>query len=505
MSASLSDIVAELHEYQLVVRVDHHRDGLMVVDVEHDSRAVAPGSLFCCVKGELHDGHSFVSDVEAKGAIALVASDEVESNLPVIYVKDVRKAMAVAASVTHNFPSREVPVFGITGTNGKTTTAMFLAAILEQAGLSTTVIGTLTGARTTPESTTLQRSMRKAISEGSRAVAMEVTSHALVLDRVLGTHFAAGVFTNLGRDHLDFHGSIENYFAAKALLFDSRLINEAIINVDDEWGQRLFAEASKRFATEDIHSVSLSEISELRTTLNGSTFRWRNKQVTLSIGGAFNVHNALCAAMAASATGIADDVIVAGLESVASVSGRLQHITTSLGFDVYVDFAHTPDALAAVLQQAQDSAQAGRVIVVFGCGGDRDRAKRGEMGEVANRLADVVVLTSDNSRSEEPSAIIADIKHGINKHGINKHGMDKHGSSKHGISKHGMHVGAEVLEYVDRRQAIVEAILLATAGDVVIVAGKGHERGQSSHGVVVDFYDEDEVRSALALREGRSL
>ena len=480
MSASLSDIVAELNKHDLVLRVDRANDELLILDVEHDSRHIAQGTMFCCVKGGHYDGHKFVPDVETRGASALIVSEDVESLLPVITVSDARKAMAIAASVVHHFPSRDVPVFGITGTNGKTTTAIFLGAILEHADLQPVVIGTLTGARTTPESTTLQRTMRSAIEEGSRSVVMEVTSHALVLDRVVGTHFVVGVFTNLGRDHLDFHGTIENYFKAKAALFNANVIDTAIINVDDQWGRRLFAEVSSKFASGNIREVSLSQVSDLRTTMDSSSFTWRNKYVNLAIGGVFNVHNALCAAVAASAAGVDDATIVAGLESVTTVSGRLQHVPTRLGFEVYVDFAHTPDALAVVLSQAQESAGHGRVIVVFGCGGDRDRAKRGEMGEVASRLADVVVLTSDNSRSEEPVAIIAEIRQG-------------------------MRSQTDVLEYVDRRQAIVEAINLARAGDVVIVAGKGHERGQNSHGVVVDFYDEDEVRSALALREGRSL
>ncbi len=479
MTASLSDVIAELHLHDLVVRVDHSNDDLLISDVEHDSRQVTPGSMFCCVKGEHYDGHEFVDAAKECGARALIVSEDVETDLPVIRVRDSRKAMAIAANVVHCFPSREVPVFGITGTNGKTTTATFLAAILDQAGLRPTVIGTLTGARTTPESTTLQRAMRSAIDDGSRAVVMEVTSHALILDRVFGTQFVAGVFTNLGRDHLDFHGTVENYFEAKAVLFQPRFTNVAIINVDDEWGRRLASEASKRFSDQKIHEVSLSQVSDLETTMDASTFTWRDLQANLAIGGVFNVYNALCAAVAASTVGVMDTTIVAGLESVVTVPGRLQHVPTRFGFEVYVDFAHTPDALEVVLAQAQKSAKSGRVIVVFGCGGDRDQAKRGEMGEVASRLADVVVLTSDNSRSEEPSAIIAEIRKG-------------------------MRSRAEVLEYVDRRQAIGEAIFLAKAGDVVIVAGKGHERGQSSHGVVVDFYDEDEVRSALALREGRS-
>jgi len=391
----------------------------------------------------------------------------VERKLPIdcaqVIVSDARRAMGEMASAFYDHPSKRMRVVGITGTNGKTTTAHLLGAIFRQQGLNTEVFGTLSGARTTPESCDLQRNLWHAAEAGVRAVVMEVTSHALVLQRIVGTQFDAVVFLNLSPEHLDFHKTLEQYFAAKASLFDKRFTNLGIVNGDDVHGQLLLDAA-------DIETLSfgLSDVDKIEVTPQSHSYFWRNNTVHVAVGGKFNVLNSLAAATVAASLGVDVVDIVAGLAAAGTVAGRYQAVSADTPFDVIVDYAHTPDALRRVLDSTREViVPGGKIILVFGCGGDRDTAKRPMMGMVAALGADRVIVTSDNPRSEEPSDIAQQITSGID---------DAVGRS---------HVSVEL----DRRSAIELALMTARKGDVVIIAGKGHETTQTIGNRVLPFND----------------
>lgn len=475
MHVSLHDIAVELASRGLLACEVGAVADIAIADVHHDSRQVTSGSLFCCMTGSTSDGHQFVNDATNRGASALLVTQGGQYTVPTLQVLDDRRAMAYAAHVVHGRPSTEVPVFGITGTNGKTTTAAMLGAILRCAGDFPQVFGTLNSVRTTPESTDLQREMRQAIIGGAQSIVMEVTSHALQLQRVAGVQFAAGIFTNLGHDHLDFHGTMENYFLAKAELFRTATTRIAIVNVDDPWGVKLAELIAGNYAGNNLVRVSVNEVQHLATSLAQNSFTWRGRKIVLPLGGLFNVNNALLAATAAEVHGVSTDVIVEALESLAVVPGRVQKVVNKSGVQAFVDFAHTPDSLRAVLMSARTSVGSGRVIVVFGCGGDRDREKRPEMGKIANELADVAIVTSDNSRSEDPVAIIADICSGMGK--------------------------TSAVKIVNRRDAITHAVNVAQSGDVVVVAGKGHETVQLVGTASLSFSDVKELELAFAHKE----
>jgi UDP-N-acetylmuramoyl-L-alanyl-D-glutamate--2,6-diaminopimelate ligase len=447
-----------------------------VVDVHLDSRAVTAGSLFCCLEGEHHDGHDFADEAVRRGAVALLATRALErATVPVVVVDAAaaRRAVAVVAASVHGHPSREIPVVGVTGTNGKTTTAAMLAAICTEAGLDPEVFGTLSGARTTAESTELQRAMRRAVDTGRRVIIMEVTSHALALDRVYGIVFRTATFTNLGHDHLDFHGTVEAYFEAKAKLFERGVASDHVINRDDEHGRTLIARLTASGQGEHVHAFGVGDAGGLVETLSSNVFSWNGLDIVVPLGGRHNVYNALAAAVTAVVLGIPRESIAQGLARVGRVPGRLERVDVDAPFDVYVDYAHTPDSLRAVLSAARSTLATGaRLIVVFGCGGDRDATKRPVMGAVASELADVVVVTTDNARSEDPAAIANEVVKGAG-----------HPDS--------------IRVILDRREAINGAIASAQSGDVVVIAGKGHERGQTIGTVTVDFDDMDEARGAL--------
>jgi UDP-N-acetylmuramoyl-L-alanyl-D-glutamate--2,6-diaminopimelate ligase len=430
-----------------------------VTAVTHDSRAVVPGTLFCCVPGERADGHDFAPEAVERGAVALLCARPLGLGVPEVRVADVRAAMGPAAAAVHGHPSGAMAVVGVTGTNGKTTTTWLLRAVLEAAAWPTGLIGTLSGSRTTPEAPDLQTRLAELRDEGKRAVAMEVSSHALALHRVDGTRFAVAVFTNLGRDHLDFHESLEDYFAAKARLFAPELAGRAVVGLDDAHG-RLLRDAARI----PMVGYSLAEVEDLELGPRSSTGRWRGHPFVVPLGGAFNVRNALAAATAALDLGVDEATIVAGLAAAPPVPGRFEAVALEAPFTAVVDYAHTPDALEALLAAARSVTRGGRLLVVFGCGGDRDRTKRPAMGEVAARLADVVVVTSDNPRSEDPTAIAAAVREGA--------------------------AGpASVTTELDRRAAIATALAEARPGDVVVVAGKGHETTQDAGGSAVPFDD----------------
>ncbi|MDP1803676.1 MAG: UDP-N-acetylmuramoyl-L-alanyl-D-glutamate--2,6-diaminopimelate ligase, partial [Acidimicrobiales bacterium] len=423
-------------------------DRAEIVAVGHDSTSVVPGTLFCCVPGSRADGHDFAGAAVEAGAVALVVERFVDVEVPQVLVDDVRTRMAQLAAALYGHPSRRMAVVGVTGTNGKTTTTHFLRSILEAAGRRAAVIGTLSGVRTTPAAPELQAHLAELAGEGFDSVAMEVSSHAMAQHRVDGVHFAVAVFTNLSQDHLDFHGTIEDYFAAKASLFVPERAAVGVVNADDPWGRRLLEAA--RLPT---RPFSMADAADLSYDRLGTSFRWEGEAVRLRLAGTVNVANALAAAAAARELGVAAGAVAAGLAGLASVPGRNEPVDRGQPFSVLVDYAHTPDALEQTLAGARRMAGPGRVLVVFGCGGDRDRAKRPLMGEVAARLADLAVLTTDNPRSEDPAAIADQVRAGVRRPEV-------------------------LVEEPDRRAAIALAREAAEAGDVVVLAGKGHETTQ---------------------------
>lgn len=427
----------------------HGNNAVLVTDVAFDSRRVVAGSLFCCIPGDEFDGHDFAADAVAGGAVALLCERQLPLPVAQLVVPDARAAMGLLAAAFHGHPSRALTMVGITGTNGKTTTCHLLANILRVSGLPTGVIGTLTGKHTTPEAPDLHARLAEFVGQGMQAAVLEVSSHALELHRVTGCHFDLAVFTNLGRDHLDLHGTVERYFTAKARLFEPGLSDQGLANVDDPRGEQLV-----QGARIPMSAYSIRDITELEVTPTSHSYRWRETNIRVGIGGAFNAMNSLAAATSAALLGVAPDVIARGLANAPTVPGRFQPVHAGQHFDVIIDFAHTPDGLREVLGAARPTS--GQLIAVFGCGGDRDREKRPEMGAVAAELADSIVVTSDNPRSEDPQAIIDAVLAGV-------------------PDDYRHHVVSEV----DRRRAFAAAFQRAKPGDVVVIAGKGHETTQT--------------------------
>ena len=438
---------------------------LVLFDAEHDSRRVGDGMIFACIPGTNADGHDYAAAVKGAGAAALLVDHELDLAIPQIVVSDVREAVGPVAACIHNNPSQSLDVVGVTGTNGKTTTVRMVSSIGEILGKNCREIGTLTGERTTPEATDLQRILAVARHDQRDLVAMEVSSHALDLHRVDGTRFNVAAFTNLGVDHLDHHGDLEAYFAAKALLFTPDLCDLAVIDVRSEAGARMASLASVPVVAIDDDVVEILELGPQR-----SRFRWRNTEVDLPLGGAFNVANAALAAEVMVALGAEQSGVIGGLAELPTVPGRFEQIDVGQRFSVIVDYAHTPDGLEAVLEAARAVTRRS-LMVVFGAGGDRDQGKRSQMGEVARRLADRVVVTNDNPRSEDPDAIIASV-----------------------VS--GMHKFPDLVE-PDRRMAIRHAFAAARNGDVVLIAGKGHEVTQTIGADVLEFDDRAVARDEL--------
>jgi UDP-N-acetylmuramoyl-L-alanyl-D-glutamate--2,6-diaminopimelate ligase len=451
-----------------------------VADLAYDARAVGPGTLFFCVQGFKIDGHDFAPRAVERGAVALVVERPLALGVPEVVVPSARAAMAPAAAAFHGDPTARLDVVGVTGTNGKTTTAFLVRGLLQAASRQTGLLGTVTSViggeerpvvRTTPEAIELQRDFAEMVAGGDCACAMEVSSHALALHRADAIHWAVAVFTNLTQDHLDFHPTMEDYFVAKRRLFEAGP-RTAVVNVDDAYGRRL-ADDLDDPVTFGIDSADAAlRATDVETALTGSRFRVAGLELRTPLPGRFNVLNVLGAVAAARALDVADDVIAEALSRAGRVPGRFEPVDAGQPFAVLVDYAHTPDSLENVLRAARDLTD-GRVIVVFGAGGDRDRGKRPLMGRAARALADRVVVTSDNPRSEDPEAIIAQILDGTGE-------------------------GPEVEALVDRREAIARAVELAGAGDVVVIAGKGHEQGQEfEDGRKVPFDDVTVAREAL--------
>jgi UDP-N-acetylmuramoyl-L-alanyl-D-glutamate--2,6-diaminopimelate ligase len=472
----LSELIAKIPEAH-VVTGDPDVD---VSSVEIDSRAVVPGSVFCCVPGTALDGHAFIAQAIESGAAAIVTERDaapdlgraVEVRVPAGTMR--RVCARLSAEIVGNPASRLITI-GITGTNGKTTVAYIVSQILEAAGFDATVIGTLTGARTTPAAPELHRllalKVRQAEAAGRPgAVAMEVSSHALDQERVSGILFDVGVFTNLSPEHLDYHKTMDEYFAAKAKLFEEDASRAAVIWTGTPAGAEL---ADRRH---DARRVDLSLATEISMSSTGSAFTWRSRRVDLALIGSINVINALISLETALALEVDADLAAGALSAIAPVPGRMDLIGTSKsGATVIVDYAHTPEALDRLLEEARRLAGPSKsVIVVFGCGGDRDRGKRPVMGEVASRSADVVIVTTDNPRREEASDIVAEIMAGV--------------------------VGsAMVIDIPERRRAIEEAIGQAHQRDVVVIAGKGHETTQIIGDVVTSFDDREVAREVMGL------
>jgi UDP-N-acetylmuramoyl-L-alanyl-D-glutamate--2,6-diaminopimelate ligase len=463
-----------------------------VSDVVADTRRVRADALFCCVPGRRVDGHDLAGDALRAGATALLVERPLDFDAPQLLVASVRAALAPLSDAFYGSPSRRMDLVGVTGTNGKTTTTYMLEAIFRAAGLVPGVIGTvavrigertLPVAHTTPEAPDLQRLLAEMADSGVQAAAMEVSSHGLALGRVDATRFRAAIFTNLTQDHLDFHRDLEDYYHAKRRLFTPAFTGLGIVNLDDAHGRRLAGEA--RDAGVEVVTTGTAagadwRAVDLAAALDGTTFRVEepagSRALRLRLAGHFNVANALGALAAAAALGIELDTAVAGLEALAGVPGRFERVDVGQPFTVLVDYSHTPDSLENALRAAR-AVTDGRVLVVFGCGGDRDRAKRPLMGEIAGKLADLAVVTSDNPRSEPPASIVAQIVEGVRRSA----GPDRY------------------LVEVDRRAAIRQALGLARPGDVVLIAGKGHEQGQEfEHGRKIPF--DDRVVAAEELR-----
>jgi UDP-N-acetylmuramoyl-L-alanyl-D-glutamate--2,6-diaminopimelate ligase len=475
----LADVAA------VVPGAETSRDAV-VVDAAFDAGEVAPDALFFCVPGARADGHAFAHDAHRAGAAALVVErwlDDVD--LPQVRVPSVREAMGPMSAVVFGYPAATLSVVGVTGTNGKTTVTYLLESVFSAAGWSPGVIGT-TGARidgahvplarTTPEAPDLHRLLARMRDDGVRVVAVEVSSHALAYARVDGLVFDVALFTNLSQDHLDLHRSMERYFETKARLFTPEHAREGVANADDPWCRRLLDSASIPVSSYAVDTDASLRATSVEVTPHGIAFRVGDLAVSSALLGRFNVANCLGVVAVTRALGIDDESIATGIASVSGVPGRVEPIEAGQGFLVVVDYAHTPDSIGGVLQAARPLGS-GRLIVVFGCGGDRDRAKRPLMGAAATSEADLSVITTDNPRSEDPLSIITDVERGASAGG-----------------------GAYAVE-PDRRAAIRLALHEAHAGDVVVIAGRGHESVQELDGSTVPFDDREVAREELLALE----
>ncbi len=491
----VKDLAAEIAA--LAVAGDLQGDA---TDVTHDSRACKPGAVFVAIRGDKFDAHNFILQAVAQGAVAVISEQAAQANAPAwLQVENARAALAHAAAAVYGHPSQKLKVVGITGTNGKTTTAHLVDSILRTAEGASAMFGTIvhrighhteTAKHTTPEAADIQRMLAEAVKANCQSAVMEISSHASELRRADYLQLAAAVFTNLTRDHLDYHKTMESYFAAKEKLFSGALgtaPQASIINADDEYGRKLVQSAKGRILTYGLNEKADVRTDDFRLSAEGLAFTAQTPigevEITSSLVGRPHVYNIL----AALATGMALQfdlaTCAAGIANCQIVAGRFEQVRLEEGqadFAVIVDYAHTDDALRNVLQTAREVAGESRVITVFGCGGDRDRTKRPIMGEAAATLSDVVIVTSDNPRSEDPLAIIEEIEVGLQK------------------------IGKPYSKQPDRREAIFQAINEARPGDVVMIAGKGHEDYQILKDRTIHFDDRETAREALLRRLGLS-
>ncbi len=479
----IADILTGLEYILLEGNVDKD-----IRQIQYDSRRVEKGDLFVCITGLQADGHAFASKALEQGAAALLVEKEigaVPEGVAVIKVPNTRKALALCAANYYGRPSEKMNLIGVTGTNGKTTTTYLIKSILDKAGHKVGIVGTIENRigdkkihteRTTPESLDLQELFSEMVSERVNDVVMEVSSHSLALDRVAGCRFQIGIFTNLTQDHLDYHKTMENYKKAKGILFE--MCREAVINIDDAAGEYMEEAAKgKRMLTTGIDNEKADLLAEnIHISANGVRFTLdyaeRQYPVVLNIPGKFSIYNALGAIGACLLMGIDMETILAGLADNKGVPGRFQTVESKRGFNAIVDYAHTPDGLENILNTAHEFVR-GRILTVFGCGGDRDRTKRPVMGEIAGRLSDFCIITSDNPRTEDPYLILDDVEPGTQK------------------------TGCPYIKIVDRREAIFHAVKMAEKDDLVVIAGKGHENYQIFADKTIHFDDVEVVREAF--------
>ncbi|WP_152392198.1 UDP-N-acetylmuramoyl-L-alanyl-D-glutamate--2,6-diaminopimelate ligase [Paenibacillus guangzhouensis] len=489
-------LVKELVSRLTTAQIEGDGD-IQITGVQTDSRKVQPGDLFICLPGHTVDGHAFADKAVAQGAVALVVEHKLNVPVTQIVVKDCRYAMAVFADYYYGSPSKQLKMIGVTGTNGKTTTTYLIERILEDAKFRPGIIGTIQMryagqqiemSRTTPEALELQQSLHAMVEAGTDACVMEVSSHALLQGRVKGCRFRTAIFTNLTQDHLDYHKTMEEYKAAKGLLF-SRLGNDfaespdqhtyAILNADDAASDYFRSITSAEVITYGVDRPSDVQASQIKITSKGTKFHVTSfrgsADIELRMVGKFNVYNALAAISAALVEGISLEQIKASLESIAGVDGRVEAVDAGQPYAVIVDYAHTPDGLENVLKTVKEFAT-GRILCVFGCGGDRDRTKRPIMGQIAAEYSDHVLVTSDNPRTENPDLILKDIEQGI-------------------VDYTSRQSTYELI--VDRRSAIQKAIEMASSHDVVLIAGKGHETYQIIGQETFDFDDREVAKEAI--------
>ncbi len=460
-------------------------ENVQISGIFSDSRKIIPGGVFVCLKGEKSDGHNYAKEAEKKGASVIVASKKISAGVPVVYVDDTDETLAMLSEKFFGFPSKRLKLVGVTGTNGKTTVTYLVKSILEAAGKKVGIIGTnkcFIGEReldfsscmpTTPSALELAQIFKEMADSGCEYVVMEVSSHALALKRVFGLRFEVGVFTNLTRDHLDFHKTMEEYLAAKAKLFD--ISKKGVVNSDSAAGLKIISMCRCPVISVGIHdadilasAISLGEdFVEFTVSESGE-----KHNLHLNIPGKFSVYNALCAAGAARALGISYESITAGLASAGNVKGRVELVPTDTPYRVFIDYAHSPDGLSNILHTARGFTR-GRVIVLFGCGGDRDRTKRAVMGEIAGKLADFSIITSDNPRTENPIDIIEEIKCGIDR------------------------TNGEYIIIVNRREAIEYALKTAGERDTVLLCGKGQETYQIIGDKKLHFDEREVIREIL--------
>ena len=488
----LTDLLKEVtHKKHCILQ------GLMISGIQYDSRKVELGNLFIAVKGFQSDGHQYIRQALDNGAIAVMISDEAycSNEYPWILVDDCRLAMAEISSAYYEHPSKKLKLIGVTGTNGKTTTTNLICHIIEAQGQKTGLVGTihnrigdriLEGSRTTPEALELQQLFAQMVEEGIGYAVMEVSSHALELQRVACCDFDVAVFTNLTQDHLDYHVTMENYFKAKTILFrmlgangeQAGLQKTAVINIDDPWANQFMVASNVPVVTYSMQKDASWKAEDVQVGAEGVRYTVDGQPVVLHLTGNFNVYNSLAALAAGEALGFPVEEVIHALEQVGGIAGRFQTVSGADDYSVIVDYAHTPDGLENVISTAQAFAK-GRVITVFGCGGDRDRTKRPLMGEMAAKLSDYCVVTSDNPRTENPEQILQDILPGVEKH---------------------MQADTYHVE-IDRRKAIHYAVQMAQPGDVILLAGKGHENYQDVNGVKHHFDDYEVAQEAIAAKQ----
>jgi UDP-N-acetylmuramoyl-L-alanyl-D-glutamate--2,6-diaminopimelate ligase len=479
----LSDILSDLHDI-----IVEGRDNIEITGIAYDSRMLAQGYVFVCIKGYKTDGHEYAGNALDMGACAIVTQKDVPVRKGITYVRvnDTRNALALMSAAYFGHPSRSLKLIGVTGTNGKTTTTYLVKSILDKGGKSTALLGTISNIicgqaieakRTTAESYDLEQMFSMMRNCRNEYCVMEVSSHSLVLNRVTGCRFNVGIFTNLTQDHLDFHENFDNYFNAKLKLFDQSKI--ASINKDDQYGREILSRISIPSVTYSIlqNADVWADGIEVASSYSRFDIHYQGNSINikLPLPGRFNIYNSLAAATACLIEDISLEVVKLGLEGVKSIPGRSELIDSRRGYTIIIDYAHTPDGLQNILTTAREYAK-GRILTLFGCGGDRDRTKRPVMGEIAGRISHVCIITSDNPRSEDPMSIINEIIPGVKKSGGNY----------------------EIIP--DRREAIKAVLSIARDNDVVVIAGKGHETYQVLKDKSIHF-DEREIISEILEKE----